>query len=172
MSEMTISQALRRVKKLKGEIAQHLERAASSVAYDVKAAPAFNFDKCIEAADAAREELVRLESGIAVANATTTIMDGGKPVLLVTAVKALQELKGQVAWFKALQVKAKEKTVVEEMETTWVGGDYKSVKTERHFHCDLPEWEKSELQNEFQDRFDRLNDAVETANHRTALAVP
>ena len=43
MSTMTISQALRRVKKLKGELASHLSRAHVAVTHRAEQTPAFVF---------------------------------------------------------------------------------------------------------------------------------
>jgi hypothetical protein len=169
MSGMTISQALRRAKKLKGIIAESLERAAVNVVSDLRVKPAFEFAKCMEEADKARAELVDLETSVSVANARTHVSFDGEDVLLTKAVKLLQELKGQIAWLKTLSVKAQSETTVDETENTWTGEDYKTVKVERKFRCELPEAAKADLQRTIQDKFDRLNDAVESANHRTLL---
>jgi hypothetical protein len=170
MTEMTISQALRRMKKLKGQIAEHLDRATRAVSYAEKSPPAFDFAKCMEAAGAVRAELVALDAAVAVANATTELEFDGARMPLVQAVKTLQELKGQITWVKALPVQAQAEIVVETTEYAEVNGDYKHVRVEKKHMCALPEAKRAELTASLQDRFDRLNDAVETKNHRAAIA--
>lgn len=171
MAEMTVSQALRRMKKLKGQVAEHLERATRAVSWAEKSPPAFEFSKCMEEAEAVRDELVALDTAVAVANATTELEFEGARMPLVRAVKLLQELKGQIAWAKALAVQPQADFVVESTEYAEVGGDYKHVRVERKHKCALPEAKRAELASSLQDRFDRLNDAVETKNHRTAVSV-
>ena len=169
MADMTISQALRMMKKLKGQLAEHLERAVRAVSYPEKSPPAFEFAKCMEAADSVRDQLTRLDAAVAVANATTPFEFEGKKMPLIQAVKILQELKGQLTWVKALPVQAQSETTVSETEYVEVNGDYKHVRVDKKHVCALPEARRAELASSLQDRFDRLNDAVETTNHRAAV---
>jgi len=62
MSEkMTIAQALRRIKKLKGQIAEHNQRAIAGVSYDVTKVPSFRYAEAVEAMFAIQDEVVALE---------------------------------------------------------------------------------------------------------------
>ncbi len=55
MSEkVTIAQALRRIKKLKGAIAENQQRANAGVSYDVSKVPAFRFQEAFAAMTAAQ----------------------------------------------------------------------------------------------------------------------
>jgi len=166
MAEMTISQALRRIKKLKGQLAENLIRSQAGVSYRVGAPPAFAFTASVQKADAIRQELVQLESRLAVTNATARIDFHGDCPTIAFAIRQLQELKSQIAWYRALPVRAHEET----SEETW---DYdeggKHVRTQVPWKCDLPEEKRATVVDDLQDQFDRLNDAVERANHATVL---
>ena len=163
---LTISQALRRIKKLKGELAVHLTRAASSNTFKAGEDPAFRFGPMMELAHTAREELIRLETQVACTNAQTMI---GKdsPITLTEATKRLRELKSQLSWYESLNCR-------EQTETTSKEVDYDHDGPGRHYVttvwlCDMPVAKKATRVTELQESFDRLNDAVETANHRTEL---
>lgn len=166
MAEMTISQALRRIKKLKGQLADHLARAQAGVSFRVDSPPAFAFAASVERANAVRDELLGLESRLAVTNANTSFDFDGRKVSLASAVRLLQELKGQIAWYKALPVRAREDT----SEESWSYNDEgKHVRTQIAWKCSLPEEKRAAVSEGLQDHFDRLNDAVERANHSTVL---
>jgi hypothetical protein len=166
MFDMTISQALRRIKKLKGELSDLRSRAEGSVTYSVKNPPAFNFGECFEQAANTRSELVRLEARLAATNADTTLTFDEKIMPLVEAIRWLQEFKGQISWIETLNVREQESTTDESWEYT---DDMKKVKTITEWHCNLPRKKQAELVKQFKDKFDRLNDAVESTNHRTPL---
>lgn len=166
MAEMTISQALRRIKKLKGQLADHLTRAQAGVAFRVDSPPAFAFAASVEKANAVRDELLGLESRLAVTNANTSFDFDGRSVSLTASINLLQELKSQIAWYKALPVRAHE----DMNEESWSYNDEgKHVRTQVAWKCSLPEEKRAEVVERLQDRFDRLNDAVERTNHATVL---
>jgi len=162
---LTISQALRRIKKLKGQLGEHQARAQASVTHLVEHVPAFIFSTQIEKMDVVRTELLDLETAVARANAATVLEWDGKKIALALATRTLAELKSQIAWFKALSVKAQAETSEEDYDYT-AGGN---VKVTKKFICHLPELKKAEKVTELQDRFDKLNDLVETTNHRTEV---
>lgn len=168
MAETTISQALRRIKKLKGQLAEHLSRAQAGVSFRSDALPAFSFSGSIEKADAARRELVHLESQLARTNASALVETDGDRITLAYAVRQLQELKSQIAWYRALPVRAHEDT----SEESWsYNDDGKHVRTQVAWKCSLPEERRAAVVDGLQEQFDRLNDAVERANHATVLVV-
>lgn len=166
MSEMTISQALRQIKKVKGQLSESLSRAQANVSHKESAVPAFQFSVCMGKADGARRQLVDLEARIAVTNATTKIVHGDQTMTLVRAVRRLQELKAQIAWLRGLSVRSQGRTVEKELEYGGVDG-HRNVDVP--WTCYLPEAEKAEQVDAAQQEFDALNDAVERANHATAL---
>jgi hypothetical protein len=179
MSKMTISQAIRRVKDLKGKIAKHQTHAAGSVSYAVKEPPAYAFMAELENAATLGKELLVLQTAIARANATTTInwqAQNDQPgsvesdVSLTWAVKRLEEIKGSIKWYEGLIVAAQPESVTESWEYQNADDDLKRVRIEKQMRCDLPEAKRNEVVQKLQDEFNKLNDVVETANHRTNVS--
>ncbi len=166
MPTMTISQGLRAVKKLKGQLAETLERAQRAVTYRKEQEPAFKFPAMIEMANGYRNQLVELESRIACTNATTKVDCDGQTVALASVIRQLQELKGQIAWYKGLTVRARAETVEDETEYNDEG---KRFSKKAIWACDLPESEQAARVDQLQTKFDRLNDLVEKTNHVTEL---
>ena len=167
MSELTVSQALRRIKKLKGELSELRQRASGSVSYPASREPAFKFFECVSQSNNVRDELLYLESCLAATNATTSLVFEGREMSLAEATRWLQEYKGQIAWYENLNVREHDKTT----EETWdYSEDYtKKVKTTVEWRCALPKAQQVETIRQLREKFDKLNDAVETMNHRTIL---
>lgn len=168
MSDLTISQALRRIKKLKGELAEYTTLAHDSVSYQVNREPAFKFSECMEKAQVARGELLILQSRLAITNAQTTVKYDGKEMTLSQATRQLEEYKGQIKFIEGLPVRDHEKTY----EDTFEYNDaMQRIKTSHEFRCELPKAKQVEAVRSFKEKFDALNDAVENTNNRTALKV-
>lgn len=167
MSEMTISQCLRRVSKLKGNLKELTDRAAKSVSYEQDSPPAFKFKDSLEEAKKVSNELVKLEAALRVTNALTTVGWWGQQITLAEATCRLQEIKGNIAWLKGLHVRAQETTSTSEKEYDSDSGKY--VKATVITKCDLPEAARAKMVADAQEEFDTLNDVVENANHRTTL---
>jgi hypothetical protein len=165
MSDLTISQALRNAARLKGKLAEYRTRAAASVTYRALSKPAYNFDETVKRAESARNELIVLESRLAITNAMTRVEHLGKAITLVQAVKLLQEYKGELAWLKGLSVRASSQT--HENEVVYVKGEHTTQQVD--VTCDLPEAVRSDRMDEVQSAFDALNDIVEKKNHETPL---
>ena len=164
MAEQTISQALRRIKKIKGQLAEHRTHAEAAVTHLAAHKPAFAFGATRELANAAVTELLALQTAVAVANATTLIEVDGRKVPLAFAVRALREMTSEIAWLRGLNVRTQETTV--EQERSYLD-DGKIGLVSKEWTCHLPEAKRVELANAAQDRFDKLNDLVETVNHKT-----
>lgn len=167
MANMTISQALRRIKKLKGQLGEHRTHAVASVTHLAEQTPAYGFSVSVEAADAVLAELLKLQTAVAVANAATFVEVDGRKILLAQATRELRELASTIAWIKTLPVKAQDKTVEAERDHD---GE-KWVTTTKTFTCHLPEAKRAEQASKLQDRFDALNDVVETTNHKTTISL-
>lgn len=163
---MTISQALRRIAKLKGAFKERLERAAASNCFFDDAPPAWSFAATLEEADIGREELIRLESMLRITNASTLIEWAGRKITLSEATCRLQEMKSRIVWLKALtvhpQTKGQQVSVVRAVD-----GNY--LNQARITTCVLAEENRAKAVAAEQEAFDALNDLVETANHRTDL---
>lgn len=166
MSDLTIAQALRRIKKLKGELGQLKEQAKDGVSYQVNSEPAFEFSKVMEKITVVRNELLDLESRVAVANAITNLDYEGRSMSLALAVRTAQELKGTISFINELPVRNHEKTTETSRD---YNDDMKLVNKTIEYRCALPKAKQVETVKALQEQFDRLNDAVETMNHRTVL---
>lgn len=166
--KLSIAQALRRIKKLKGLIAESQQRAVAGVSYDVEKVPAFGYQDSVDAMFALQNEVVDLEAKVAVANATNSVTDGGNSVLLAHAVRTLQELKGRIAFLKGLKLRNE---VVKERTNDWDDTEMKQIArvTETTFKSDLSEKDRDTQVRALQDRFEVLNNAVETANHTVTV---
>ena len=174
MPKMTIAQALRRIKKLKGHFAETQARASLSVVWQEGTVEhAFPFNQCIEEMRKTREELIRLRSAVTVANATNSIEYGGQTLPLCLAIKKLEEIKSEISFLQSLKVRASEKEV--ETTTEWKYADdlfEKRIAVEKKtsFQCFLPEAKRAAQVTALQDEFERLNDLLESANHTTLIS--
>lgn len=164
---MTLSQALRKIAKLKGELNTHLARAAQGTTYITKEAPAFGFHQSLEKANLVRDELIATETALRIANANTKVQWGARAVTLTEATCLLREYKAHISWLNALPVKAREKSELEGME--WDQVAEKHIRTKREVTCELPEAKRAEWVEREQKNFDALNDLVEATNHKTML---
>ena len=165
MSEMTIAQALRHAKKLKGRIDEARARAVASVNYLKASTPPFRFDEQMARANKAGSELAELQGLLAVANATNTVTHDGHEVTLAHAVRLLQELKGRLAWLRGMSVKPA--AVTGEQSLIYAAGGHQTIIQE--VACDLPEATKADLVDKIQDQFDALNGAVEALNQTVRI---
>lgn len=168
MKELTIAQALRRVKDLKGKVAKHNTNASMNVTHKTKNSPAFAFGAEAEAAAVAVEEMIDLQTRIAVANAKTMVDVAGKTRVLSWCTKKLAEIKGAIAWYASLGIRAQDKTTEEELE--WVhqaGSGPEHVRVSTEYTCHLPEAARAACIQKLETEFAELNDVVETINHRT-----
>ena len=168
MSNLTIAQSLRRIKKCKGRIAELKSRAMQSVSYAADKKPTFDFKVMREELAAAKEELVGLESAVAVANATTSVSFEGKEMRLAEAIRRLQELKDEMSWLPQLHI---QEGVERVPEVEWDPEKERQIRVTREvkWQTGLPELERVKEIEGLRDKFERLNDLVETANHRTEV---
>jgi hypothetical protein len=166
--KITIAQALRRIKKLKGQIAEHSQRAQAGVSYDQSKPPAFRFQEAVAAVKAAQKELVDLQSRTAVANAKATISDGAETITHAEAIRRLQEIKGEIAFLKGLNLRNES---VKDRQQEWDDTEMKHVVrvTEVTWVSDLSEKDRDTQVKALQDRFEVLNNTLEDRNHKVAV---
>lgn len=169
-NKFTIAQALRRVKILKGVIAENTTRAINSVSYAEQNPAPFKFEDCVQKIKEARNELVLLETGIAIANANTKIQLLDKCVSLAFAIRTLQEIKSEMTFLKSLIIRNE---VVKSRQIDWDDALDKNVVStiETKYVSCLSEQERDEQLNKLQKEFELVNNAVEQANHTTFIAV-
>lgn len=163
--KVTIAQALRRIKKLKGTIAEQSTRAQQSVSYVQGKVPAFRFTVAVSQLTEARRELLDLEARVAVANAKKTVTNSsGEKIVLALAIRQLQELKGQIAFLRSLNLRSE---TVREREQNWDDEQMKHITrvNEVVYVSDLTESDRDREVKLLQDQFETLNNVVEEANH-------
>lgn len=165
--EITIAQALRKIKDLKGRIARHSQNAMASVTYKSSSPPAYSFGTEWEQASALVGEMLDLQTRVALANSKTTVDYEGKSRSLTWCTKKLAEIKGAITWHNGLQVKAQKTTTEEEFE--WAPGASSRARVATEYTCHLPEAERAALVRALETKFMELNDIVETINHRTGV---
>lgn len=167
IKELTIAQALRRIKDIKGKIAKHTQNAQSSVTHKTRNVPAYVFQAEWEASQQLISDMIDLQTRVAVANTKAIVDFEGKSRPLTWCTKKLAELKGAIAWHEALPVRAQDKTIEE--EHTWNSKLADNVSMEVEYTCHLPEAKRAERVVALQAKFVELNDLVETMNHRTPV---
>lgn len=166
--KISIAQALRRIKKLKGQIAEHTQRAQQGVSYEQGKVPAFRFQEAVTAVKAAQKELIDLQSRVAIANAKATVTDGSDTITHAEAIRRLQEIKGEIAFLKGLIIR---NDVVKTREQEWDDVEMKHIvrMVEVTWTSDLSEKERDTQVKALQDRFETLNNAVEDRNHKVTV---
>jgi hypothetical protein len=167
---MTISQGLRKLKKLKGLLAEAQARATQSTSWADEAKPVFDF--AAERAKRAelQDEIVRIETGIARANALTRITVEDREMPIAEAIRRLQELKADLAWLPTLNLRAGTEKSVEYDYDEVTGRNVPRTKSVVYTAVMSQPERVVEIQA-LRDRFDVINDALETANHRTLIEV-
>lgn len=167
-TKMSIAQALRRIKKLKGQLAEHTLRATQSVSYEKSKVPAFRFHEEMLARAEAQKELLDLQARVSVANAKAMVQDGEETITHAEAVRRLQEIKGEIAFLKSLNLRNE---VVKNRSQEWDDNEMKNLVrvTEEVWVSDLSEKDRDSQVKVLQDRFEVLNNAVEDHNHKVAV---
>jgi len=169
MTKTTVSQCLRKIAPLKAQLKLYKNHAESAVLYDKKDPQAFEFHAEMNGFTKALSELLRLQTALAVSNATNHIEWEGKQVLLAWAVRYLEELKGLKAWVDCLPVSSSEEKTEENYVTRYSGGVAASFNEPRTMLCALPEAKRFAMSQKLQEEFNSLNDLVETSNHRVFI---
>jgi hypothetical protein len=170
---MNISQAIRRIKAITGEIAEVEKRAVASVTHEVEAVPAFHFSQLMEEREMLVGELVGLRARVAQANADKLIDDpsGGNQITLAAALHRLFQLKASIAFYDSLYVRDHAETEDRTTDQEWDEDFSKRRPVIRitKYVCHLPEAKKAERVRSLRKQFATLNDAVERANNATTL---
>lgn len=168
MSGTTISAALRRIRKLKGQIAEDRGAAFKMNSWPAGQEPPFRFDVLVGRSDVATQELIKLSAAVAEANAMHAINHDGQEMTLQCAIKTLQELKGQIAWLKSLSCLPHTSQNHEIEQKTGYGQPAAPPRVVQVL-CAFTEPMRVEKVRALQDKFDALNDALEARNHEVTI---
>lgn len=170
---MNISEALRRIKVLKGELAKLTVRCQQSVQHVKDKPTAFGFKESLNKLAEVRKELVQLEAKVAQANATTFIAvdDFANQLSLAAAIRWLQEYKAHLAFVRSLvvRIQAEETDISYDYDYEMETSKRSRIKVETVHVCHMTESEREKLVEETEARFQKLNAALESANHQTLV---
>lgn len=167
---MTVSAALRRIKKVKGLIAERTARANASVVYLEGKEPGFQFASSAEERHAFSVQLVTLQSAVAVSNATTKVSNGKT---VAEAIRTLDEIKSEVAFYKAMPVKAKDVEVDVEENFEWNPNMTARVRveTKKTWRSALTQEKRAAIVEKLTSQFEKLNNEVEALNNKATIEV-
>lgn len=166
----TIAQALRRIKRLKGEYAQASERARKSVLWTAGNEPAYSFETLMTERQRISQELVELKAAIARANSVTTVECEGREFTLQALVFYQAELKGELEFLNGLDLR--NKAEVSETRKDWAydnDGRRALVTDKVTICCALPESKRAKSVDDLRRKVDAINDLLESRNHITQL---
>lgn len=171
MEQMTLAQALREVASIKGKIDDWKDRMQPAVFFTDDDPPAFEFTASRAAMNELVKRMIELQTSIAIANATTMMEWQDRSIPLSLAVRTLAELKGSIKRTEDLMVRNTKSGADKKSEVDYdEDGKRFTRKSERPWMCALTTAEKSKLVDDLKSRFSKLNDAVETVNHKTLIA--
>jgi hypothetical protein len=166
MQSMTIGAALRRIKKLKGVLAQaRAELNAGNVWFEVEP-PGIRAEVWQGEAEQARDELVKLSALVAEANATTKLGSGAS---MAFAIREMAEIKSEIAWLKPLKSMPLKQQVRQIEKKAGYGATVGPPPVAMTVHCLLTVPEIRARVQELETRFEQLNNEVEALNHKTLI---
>ncbi len=167
MGSMTIAQGLRTHKRLCGELGTTQQNMQRCVSHQKGKPPTYDFNELSVKREKLSREVTALHGRILRANAATMVRDGEENVYLCEAILRLAELKGEIALLKGLNIRDGE--VDQEPVFNRYEGSAIVARPPVVFETALKERERDDKVRELQLHFERLNDAVEAANHKTVL---
>lgn len=173
-SKMTVAAALRRIKKLKGEIAELTARATSSASFPELRPPPFKY---FEAEDLRRQkilEMLDLQEAVAISNASTKVTFAEDEVMSVPRViRVLDEVKAEIAFLRDLPIHDRTRDFEQRREQIWDDALNKTVTrlVEVVTISVMTPEERARRVDMLQARFELLNVALEARNHDVYIEV-
>lgn len=172
MAKMTVAAALRRIKKLKGEIAILDARIKSAACYLEGKEPPFPFEGSMQERSLKVSELVGLQMRVAISNANTSFELAGVAIPVVGAIRQLEEIKARIALFNGLPIRDRLRDVEIERNQEW-SDDHDKVVTrtsEKVFLSAMTRVVQAEKIAALTAQFEELNVALEACNHATFVS--
>lgn len=173
--ELTLGEALQRANRIKGELSERASRASGNVMFVLAdqpsdaPQPAFTFEEDWRAVGVLQENLIRLKTAVALANARLKVEWEGTKIPLVQAVLRQQELKGEIARLKALPIHERDE---KRSRTNWDGTRHVEVEpTVIKHRSHLPDRDRANQATALQKRLDTLIAAVNRINGRSTVKV-
>lgn len=168
---MNINQALRRLKIIKGRIAQWEQHADQSNIVEENTNPTYTFEECVSERKKALEELLQLSAAIAETNAATKITCDTTTMTLAAAIRKLDNIKAEIAWLRRIPVLAQTTVTTKRAKEEWDAKERTRIYIEVPYvqTCSMDARKQERLLERLQEDFDKLNTLVEGANHSTTL---
>jgi hypothetical protein len=165
---MNISEALRKIKKIKGDLAKHQPRLSTSISYIETEPPAFRYAETFSQVKELSKELVELESKIAEKNATTKVNLNDKEVSLSFIIRSLQEIKSRITLVESFIIRTDTITIKDRFYSD-EEDKYVTEKVTKKYVSDITEMEKDKMISDLKEEFEKLNSLLENANHVTSI---
>lgn len=159
---LTISQAMRVLKRLRGELAIAQQRMPASSSWQKGKEPEYKFGEITGERDRLSREVTSLHSRILRTNAATRLQDGDEEIYVSEAILRLAEIKGEISLLSGLNLRRGE---VEREPVLNYHGDVVVNQPPLVFESAMSERERDEKVKELKAHFEHLNDEVEKANH-------
>lgn len=174
MARMTVSAAIRRVKKLKGLIAERDGRLKESAVFLETKVPAFTFNDSFGEREKLVSEMIRLQTAIAESNAKTKI-SGSAPEAPSVAwvVRRLDEMKATIKMLKDFPFRAKNREEVVEETREWDETVTKQITVRKTliWISAMAQAERAKRVEAMTDAFEALNNELEVSNHSTSIEI-
>lgn len=169
--KMTVAAALRRIKKIKGELSTLDARIRQSACYIEGKEPPFSFEESMSERERKVGQLSMLSARVSVSNASTTFEFAGGPVVVVGAIKRLEEIKSQIALLNTLPIRDRAIDTEFESDTFWDDNLNRSVVQKKaivHRSAMTRAAQAAQIAS-LATQFEDLNVALEACNHSTFI---
>lgn len=172
MTRMTVSAALRRIKKLKGLISERDARLKEAAVCLEGKEPAFPFAATFEERRKLVDEMIVLQTAVAKSNAVT--LGAGTDKTIATVVRQLDEMKASIKMLKDFPFRTKPREEVVEESREWNDTLDKQVLVRKTlvWLSAMTQVARSEKVEALTDEFEALNNALEVSNHSAFVEIP
>lgn len=171
MTQMTAGAALRRIKKIKGEIAELDKLIKSSAVFLENKPPPFAINDLLGKRKEKVDEMLDLQTRLHTSNAGASFSFEGRTVKVNFAVRALDEIKALISLLQGLPVRDRspdtEPDRVLEIDPTTRQPFYREAQ--KIFISPMTKVEQLKAISALNDEFDALNAELEACNHRTFI---
>jgi hypothetical protein len=171
---MTVSAAIRRVKKLKGLIAERDGRLKESAVFLESKTPAFPFGDAFGEREKLVSEMISIQTAIAKSNAVTMILSQAQAHWSVAyVVRRLDEMKATIKMLKDLPFRAKTREEVIEESRDWDETMSKQITVRKTlvWISAMSQVERAKRVESMTDTFELLNNDLEVSNHSTFIEI-
>lgn len=170
---VTVAAAIRRIKKLKGELGVLDARLKSAVVYVEGKEPPFLFGETMMRREEKLSQLLQLQTALSISNAATSFSYRGGAVSVAWAIRKTQEIKALASLYAELPVRDRRRDVETKRETVWDDVTDKHVReaVETVYVSAITKVDQAAAIESLTAEFEELNTALEACNHDTKIEV-